>query len=496
MGEIRFFAPNHDSLPRQAIDNALLSGMDGVPWYSVNRWQHEPNASPVLFALERTIDESGNLSIPWRVEGYGELMLATASLRETKAAYNLPLELARGVLNRVRNQVAEWQMAGLVVDDELANKIQVASSAFIDAITAIPDAEKTAEAAQHAIRCGLAASDALCAEYSQQALAARHQSHERLPTMLGVTLRSEPLTDACLQTCAETFNTGAISFAWRAVEQNAGKHEWDVFDKQLEWCQAQGLRIIGGPLLQFDETHLPDWIYLWEDDFEQLQGYLNQYIRATVKHYCGRVQVWNCAARMNVTGAITLSEEQRLRLIVGAIDELRRNDPHTPLIVSFDLPWGENLAAHDRDLSPLHLADSLIRADLGVIGVGVELNIGFVPGTFRRELLEYSRQLDRWSTLGKPLIVYLTAPSSAAEDTAARKPIRPPQCEASPRSQAEFIDRLIPLMLSKQLVQGVIWNELTDAAPHEFAHGGLFDAQGVAKPVVEVLAKYRRQHLT
>ena len=40
-----------------------------------------------------------------------------------------------------------------------------------------------------------------------------------------------------------------------------------------------------------------------------------------------------------------------------------------------------------------------------------------------------------------------------------------------------------------------LWNQLRDSEPHDFPHGGLFDQQGRAKPVLHTLASIRRTHL-
>ncbi len=478
MGQFHFFAPSHEQVPIESLASAYLAGMEGIPWRSANRWNHREGMTPVAFSLDRTIAESGNLNIPWRVKGVGELMLSTASLMETSAPYNLPLELARGVVNRLRNQLADWRMAGLTLPDELAAEIYAASNAFVSAITSLPVHAAAVAAAEKAIRLALQAGEALCLEYSRQALAARHQRDEQLRTLFGCRLGSRPIEGSEAECVKRGFNTAVVPFTWRTIERNAGKHEWEVFDQQITWCQENGLRVIGGPLLQLDEQHLPDWLYLWEDDFEQVQSYLTQYIHATVSRYRGRVQVWNCAARMNISGAIPLSEEQRLRLMVAAVAELRRNDPQTPIILSFDQPWAEYLAANDRELSPLHLADSLVRADLGVAGVGVEINIGYQPaGSARRELVEYSRQLDRWSVLGQKLIVFVSCPSDAGSNENARRQVRASTAEQSPESQSAFMGKLIPLMLAKPFVDGIIWNELSDAAPQEFANAGVMDSR-------------------
>ncbi|MCA9124196.1 MAG: endo-1,4-beta-xylanase [Planctomycetaceae bacterium] len=497
MGQFHFFAPSHEQVPVETLASAYLAGMEGIPWRSANRWNHPEGSSPVAFSLDRSITESGNLNIPWQIPGIGELMLSTASLMETSAPYNLPLELARGVVNRLRNQLADWRMAGLAVPDALASEIRNASQAFVAAITSLPDHASAVAASEKAIRLALQAGEALCLEYTRQALAARHQNAEHLPTLLGCRLGSRPIEGTIVECLTSGFNTAVVPFTWRAIEQNAGKHEWEIFDQQISWCQENGLRVIGGPLLQLDAQHLPDWLYLWEDDFEQVQSYLMQYIGATVSRYRGRVQVWNCAARMNIGGAISLSEEQRLRLMVAAVSELRRNDPQTPIVLSFDQPWAEYLAANDRDLSPLHLADSLVRADLGISGVGIEFNIGYQPaGSAPRELVEYSRQLDRWAVLGLPLIAYISYPSSSDVNTNASRAVRYSSSERTPEAQSEFANKLIPLILAKSFVQGIIWNETSDAEPHEFANAGIIDATGSPKPLLDSLVALRKQHLT
>jgi hypothetical protein len=51
-------------------------------------------------------------------------------------------------------------------------------------------------------------------------------------------------------------------------------------------------------------------------------------------------------------------------------------------------------------------------------------------------------------------------------------------------------------MLAKQFVQGIVWSELSDAAPHEFANAGIIDSEGTSKPLLDSLVAIRKQHLT
>jgi hypothetical protein len=66
---------------------------------------------------------------------------------------------------------------------------------------------------------------------------------------------------------------------------------------------------------------------------------------------------------------------------------------------------------------------------------------------------------------------------------------------ASPAGQLAWAERFVPALIAKPAVRGVFWNQLSDAEPHDFPHGGLADAAGESKPALEALAAIRRKHL-
>jgi hypothetical protein len=67
--------------------------------------------------------------------------------------------------------------------------------------------------------------------------------------------------------------------------------------------------------------------------------------------------------------------------------------------------------------------------------------------------------------------------------------------EITADAQREWVERHVPLLLAKNSVQIVLWNQLSDAEPHHFPHGGLFDAKGKPKPALDALRKIRQQYL-
>jgi hypothetical protein len=212
------------------------------------------------------------------------------------------------------------------------------------------------------------------------------------------------------------------------------------------------------------------------------------------------VHLWHGIGRAHCGDVLSLREEDKLRFNVAVLETLRQADPQTPRIVSFGQPWGEYLGRQAMELSPIHVADALVRADVGLSGIGLEINFGYYPGgTPSRDLLEISGQIDRWSQLELPLLIFLTAASSAEQDAHAAAPGRPTGNLSGPpnlESQRSFVERLVPLLLAKPSVHGIVWNQFRDDVGHEFPHGGLLDTARRPKPAFDALRTIRRQHLT
>lgn len=494
MGQFAFHVPRPDRLAPGAVERAYLASIDGIPWECTCRWDDG------ILTIERDTRESGNLYFCWNVPGRGQVMLCSGSLMERERPYNLPVELARGTINRVRNQAATWLTAGMEIPAKFVELSSRAALAFASAAIGQQQPERAEERAEESIRISLEAADILVQNYAQQVLAIRRREQPTLSTLLAGRLDGVP-KGAAADAFLAAFNTAVLVPNWPEMGSASGECKWDDLDRQVQWCRDHGLRICMGPLIQFDRSSLPDWLYLWEGEYEDICESVFTFAQGVIRRYTGKVHLWNCAARMNVPGAMDLSEEQRLKLTVDMLELTRSIDSKTPAIVSFDQPWAEYIASEDQELTPLHFADTLARSDLGMAGVGIEMNLGYTPhGTLPRDLLEISRQIDRWSQLGLPLVLFVTAPSSESKDSLAHSAARPlPSLIAgglSPLAQAELISVLVPLLIARQPVQAVVWNQWRDDLPHDFPHGGLYDTMGQPKPAMKKLVEIRREYLS
>ena len=490
MGLMRFIVSGPDRITEETVEQAYLSGLDRIPWQVQTRVEGRE------LTLQRAVSDSATLHIPWDVPGFGRLVLSTASLLERDEPYQLPLELARGKIGQIRNQLSEWQGIGLQVPGAVSAKLDEATGALAQAAVTRDGVAPAASLAEEALRLGLEAAQMLAGCYTEQAIAVRRRVNGKLASGLGGDLGVALLDDNTAAQFLQTFNTASIPICWREVESAEGSYLWTITDTQVEWCHTHGLRTYGGPLVQLDRRSVPDWLYVWEGEFEDVLSFVSEYVQAAVTRYRGRIDVWQCAGRLTSSDVLSLSEEESLRLAARVVELIRSLDPDTPVVISFDQPWAEYLNRRELDFPPLNFADALVRAGLGLSGLMLEMNVGFYPGgTLSRDLLDFSRQLDYWSVLGLPLHVGLCVPSSAHDDPLARRRVRLAPESWTPKLQQAWIMQYVPLVLAKPYVQGVIWNQLRDCEPHEFPHGGLFDLRRHPKPALRTLASIRQAHL-
>jgi Glycosyl hydrolase family 10 len=492
MGLMRLVVHDRDRIPPGGLEQVYICGQDELPWHG------RAYFSGNQLVVERNEDDSGRVCVPWRINN-GPLLIGTSTLMERERPYLLEVELARGTLNNLRNQLAQWEMMGLVVSKPLRAQIDEATAQFSRAATLQNDVPQAAEWAERSIQSTLAAIDSLTAAYVEQSLAARRSQPRPFVTWFGVQMGSQLPEQVVARKLSTAFNMVSVPLTWRQIEATEGRRNWDEADALVAWAQSMGRKISAGPLLELDDRGVPEWTYLWEGDLDSLLSFMLDHLRTAVERYRGKVHLWQVAARMTHGHALGLHEEARLQVAARAIATVRELDPTTPIVVTFDQPWAEYLANEQLDLAPLHFADALVRADLGLSGVGLELNVGYHPrASIHRSPLAYSRLVDTWSLLELPLMIALTLPSSSAEDPQANPKVHVLASDAGEvtvESQREWIERHVPLLLAKNSVQVILWNQLSDAAPHHYPHGGLLDAQGKPKPALESLRKIRQQYL-
>lgn len=494
MGVMNFLLPaDLAAEAAQELNRASVAGGQDLMPYPTTVELHEQRLT-----VRRGVDESGFLQAPWRVNGLGQLMITTATLMERAPPYRLPLELARGKINQLRGQASDWVMVGLTLPEALARDVQQASLSFSRAVV---DAETPTgpQTSQQALLSGCRAGEHLVQVYAHQVFDIRHQRQGQLDTALGARLRALPRPEhAALlrQTC----NSIMIAFPWDQLEPAESAYRWEPFDALVDWATAQGVQVIGGPLVDFSGANLPDWLWERERDPGSLSVFLCDYVETVVKRYRTRIRTWQVASAANSSRILAAMDEELLWFAVRVAEAARSVDPGMELIVGIAQPWGDYLATQDHTHSPFVFADTLIRTGLKLHALDIELIMGVSPrGSYCRDLLDTSRILDLYALLGVPLQVTLGYPSSTAPDPGADPDVLVDgghwRDGVNAKVQAEWAARYAELAVCKPYVRGVHWVHFADAEPHLLPNCGLVDGSGAVKPALARLRELREKHL-
>ncbi len=500
MGELRFHVPNASQLDAQLFSSSYVIGIEGIPWACRSSVQED------RLTITRSIEESGRFSIVWPTSEFGPILLTTASLRCDDTEYLLPLELARGTLHRIRSRALDWQKLGLKIPEPFHPVMEKALQYFIQASIDQSDRVACCRRAQTAIEFALASTRPLCRAFISQSLQARHQQEPKLNTLMGVRIGSRDEWRPHQKQLLEVMNMAVLGLDWGKLTSDPGAANFESIDDQVEWARENSLRVCAGPLISLQPHAAPSWLHLLDHPDKMIAAACD-FTKRCVERYRGKINLWNAATGLNTPNDLGLSDDQVLRLAVAVIQTIRRLDERTPVILTLDLPWAEYLGQKSDAISPLHFADALTRTDLGLSGLGVEINIGYSPGgSFPRDLVEISDLVDQWSILELPLMAMLVAPNDSQSDAQAfskyglvsqwKTPvIEPLEATGSATGQAPNGLDLFQVLLAKPNIHGIVWNQLCEKVPHPFPNSGLVQAQGNPRPLFEALARLRSLHV-
>ena len=450
MASTQFLIPNRSGLAALAESCAYMLGQDGSPWNS-----HVQFADGCL-TVTRDSRESGRLVTPWPLPNHGYVALSTTMLAVRPEPYQLALELCRGTLARVLGS-----LAARGIESDFRDRVVTAQHLFIEASLNQQDIDRSAAAAEASMDVCLSMMDDMVVQSAEQDGEQPFSSR-----LTGFQLCEHGDVGAVSKLRPMPGNAFVYSPSWCELEPNPDEWDWTTMDRELKWLRSTRRRLIFGPMLRLQRDLLPDWLYLWDDDFDAVQSYVSNYIHAMIARIKPTPNVWYASAGTNVDRELRLTEEQRLRLTLVALEAIRQEDRQTPVLLGIKQPWGEYMGRSDADLSPLQFADIVLRAELGVSGIALEMHAACQPQhTMPRDPLELSRLVDQWSGFSLPLVFIVSGENMRSQ------------------AQRQLVQSL-EVLRHKQAVQGVIWGRLADPIN---AGEGVLDRQRRPKPMLNAL---------
>jgi hypothetical protein len=454
-----------------------------------------------LLVVNRKDDQAAGVALLWDSGSYGTIYLETTRVQPREKPYNLNVELARFRLMKIMQKQEDWNLFDFARTEKFAQRFHDAQMLFADALGKLDEPPEAARLADQAMAAGVELSEQLATVHAELLIGRRRQSNAYVKHIFGCRVDSTVQNERYRETLAANFDYAVLPMGWKQLQPQEHSFATDAVDDWIEGLNKRRVPVIAGPLIRLGAAHVPDWMALWEHDFDMLRELSYEYVQKVVTRYRRGVAIWNVVSGIQTNSAFTLTFEQIIELTRLLVSQVKTILPSARTLVTINQPFGEYNARGRGAVPPLAYAEMVAQAGINFEAFGLELELGVPqPGMFVRDLFQLSCLLDKFSTLGRP--VFLTAvgvpgrsspdPGDSSEgrlDPAAAGQWRRPW---DPQLQAEWMDAVYHLALSKPFVESIAWGNLADLN-QTLPGGGLLDDMLRPKPAFQKLQQMREK---
>jgi len=419
----------------------------------------------------------------------GVLMLQTCLLPDRNEPYILALELARHRIKFFITKSEEWQMFELSAEHPSIKLWEQARRRFTRALTAATPTE-AAKAARQALIDAIEATELLAMAHAEILLHRRYAQRPASSTALSVRIWPSMASKPNQDNAAKEFDVVVIPMRWSELEKEEGNYDWSALDRTMQWAAGIGKPIIAGPLIDFSKDAVPNWLYVWQNDYDTCRDLVYDHVERLVKRYAEFVSIWNLSSGLNTNENFKLKFEQMIDLTRMASLRVKQERKNARVMIEVANPFGEHCANNRDSVPPVTFVDRVMQEGIRLNCIGIKVLLGRRDaGMSCRDLMQISNMLDRYFLLDVPVL--LTAVGVPSEEIDARGGR---WCEAfSDSLQARWATRIFAIALSKPFVESVTWADLFDHEHAELDKTGLMDANGKPKSALQRLVSVRRR---
>ncbi|MEX2213495.1 MAG: endo-1,4-beta-xylanase [Phycisphaeraceae bacterium] len=488
---------NGQPAKRWTVRNAYLIGSDHSAMRGEVRFENG------AIVCEKRESGPASFALQYPVGNCGELTVQTALLPEREEPYILSLELARHRLMMLYNKMEDWNMFDVAEDHPAYKRLELARKLFIEALSHQDvDNIKCDKFASDCLFVSVDGSEELALSHAETLLNRRKTSGSipRFPMGCGVVLPQahERVRAALLN----NFDFAVMPTPWRELAPEEGEYRWQRLDNWVEWSRQNRLPVVAGPVVSFDSSVLPDWVYIWEHDYDTVRDLLYEHTERVITRYKDVVKLWNVVSGLHINSHFGFSFDQLLDLTRMATLLTKEIQPAAKVLIEIRQPFGEYYAANQRSIPPLMYADLLIQGAVGFDGLAIKLLMGQPsPGQFTRDLMQVSNLLDQFAGFNKPIYLTVGVPSEVVTSMMmlSTDPAVPvdPECGHWRRPwsnsvQAHWLEAVLHVAMGKPYVEAVAWHEVIDHPDVELPLSGLLTEDLSPKPAFRRMAAFRK----
>ena len=457
------------------LSGAYVFGQDGIPV----RADIATTDSQVT-CIKHAAGACG-LALLWETASAGKYLLNTTRLPDRREPYILNVEFVRAQMLRLIQKREDWGLFDYPEANELNERFAQARKDFVAALTA-PTPGEASKLADEALDKAITLGEKISLFHADIFLKRRKASSSGGKTHLGCMVDLLSLDDRYTECLRGAFDFLSVPVSWKQTEPREREYQYAQIDAWVQWATQTRKPVAAGPLVSFDPVDLPEWLYIWENDYESLRDLIYEHVQHVVTRYKNKVHLWKVVSGIHAHNSFNLSFEQLMELTRMSCLLVKKLVPRSKVIIELVMPWGEYYARNQRTIPPLLYADMAVQSGIKFDAFGLRMCMGVpVDGLYVRDLLQISSLLDEFVGFGKPLhITACQVPSDVTADAwdawgGQNPPDRGGMWHAqwSQRLQAEWLQAFCRIAISKPFIETLCWRDLADYEGHYIPHGGL-----------------------
>ncbi|MCX5660695.1 MAG: endo-1,4-beta-xylanase [Planctomycetota bacterium] len=447
------------------------------------------------------------LVIQHAVGACGELTVRTCHLPDREEPYVLAVELARHRLMLLYNKLEDWAMFDIGSDHPVARRAEQARKLFIEALCHMTDSPVLADKkAGDALAAAIDGSEELALAHAELLLNRRKSAGLMPRYSVGCGVALDQSNDRLRASLAANFDFVSLPTPWKTLSPEEGDYRLSVLDNWVEWAQKNRVPVVLGPVISFEPTSLPDWLFIWEHDYDTVRDVVYEHVERLVNRYKNSVAAWTVVSGLPINSHFTFTFEQLIDLTRTTSMLVKKVAPSAKVFVEIRQPFGEYFAGNPKSIPPQMYAEQVCQSGINFDALVLRLLMGqAVSGQFTRDLMQISSLLDEWAVFGKPLDLVIGTPSEPVTSEMiavgqGETPIDPHsgvwRKPWSPVVQSHWMEAVMEIALSKPFVESVAWQEFIDHTAIDLPLSGLVSETMQPKPALRRLASFRRNLAT
>ncbi len=436
-----------------------------------------------LLNISRTEEGAVGVSLLWDMGSVGAYHMETTRLPPRDKPYNLNVELCRARLMKIVQKQEDWNLFDFPRAEKYTARFREAQAIFADSLGKLDTPIEASKLADQALAIAVDLSEQLAEFHAELLLNRRRTANAFAKHIFGCRVDSTVQNAKYKDMLCDNFEYAVLPMSWKQLQPEEDTFITEPLDEWVEVLSRKRVPIVAGPLINLQDSEMPDWMFIWEHDYDTLRELAYEYVQKVVQRYRKAVSVWNVVGGLHANSQFTLSFEQIIELTRLLVSQVKTILPNARTLVTVTQPWGEYHARGVTGVPPMLYAEMVAQAGVNFEAFGLEIEQGApATGMYTRDMFQMSCMLDKFSTIGRP--VFLTAigaPDRNTPDPGDRSEGKLDPSQAGrwhkpwdKALQAEWAEAVYKLALSKPYVESIAWGNLADIN-NTIPGGGLMD---------------------